>query len=406
MIQDYESNITYHITNKKKRHFFVIRYCLPSTDTWVEINRKEFHYKCSSQLETKRFIEQNALGYINDDMGKRNLISSNNLTLSKAIDFYLDEKEFGIGVRASTKESNKAILNKYLCNTYKKLRIDQSELSNTITPQTILYIKQAINHGSYLKEDGSHKEISQSRKQRIYNEIISFFTYCRKSKFITPDQADDLINSLPSKIIVHENKEVGSNYLTIDEMQVFLNTFNNEDEAWRMFFYLMFKLGLRIGENMGLRFSDIDFENKQISIHGQIDKHGEHLDHTKTAKSSAPVNIEQEDIDKLLVYQKEIFAGPEEYIFFGTTHTCYSTAKRILNKHLKMANLKKITLHGFRHSICVFLCSQGIMTLPEISKFMRHDSIEVTVKYYAKWIKIDEHIKDNYSKSFSAINIK
>lgn len=45
------------------------------------------------------------------------------------------------------------------------------------------------------------------------------------------------------------------------------------------------------------------------------------------------------------------------------------------------------------------------MTLPEISKFMRHDSIKVTVKYYDKWIKIDEHIKDNYSKSFSEINI-
>lgn len=70
-----------------------------------------------------------------------------------------------------------------------------------------------------------------------------------------------------------------------------------------------------------------------------------------------------------------------------------------------MGNLKTITLHGFRHSICVFLCTQNIMTLPEISKFMRHDSIEVTVKYYAKWIKIDEHIKDNYSKSFSEINI-
>src|SRR5574344_1063258 len=400
-----DPKITYNITNKKTRKFFVIRYFFGKTKTPYEINAPEFHYKDGSQLETKHFIEQNALIYINKDMDNRNLATSNGITLKKLVDLYLDDKESCIGVRASTTESNRAILNKYLIATYKKLRLDKIEFSKTISMETTLSIKQAINHGSYLTKDGSKQEITQTRKQRIYNELKAFYQYCRESKFITSDQANEVIDAFPNKMIVRDIKEVGNNYLTIEEMQIFLDTFNEEDEIWRMFFYIMFKLGLRVGENMALKFTDIDEPHNVINIHDQIDKHGKQLDHTKTNTSTAPVHIDNSDILKLKEYQKEYIEGPNDFIFFVTTHTSYTTAKRILIKHLKMATLKTITLHGFRHSICVFLCNQGIMTIEEISKFMRHSSIQITLKYYAKWLRIDENIKTNYDKSFDQIKI-
>src|SRR5574344_1334915 len=119
MIQDYESNITYYILNRKDKKFFVIRYSLKNSKARYEINSKTFHYKDGTQLEVKHYVEVNALSFISQDIAIRGLVSKTNLTISKIINLFLDEKEFGQGVRASTSESNKAILNKYLLGTLK-----------------------------------------------------------------------------------------------------------------------------------------------------------------------------------------------------------------------------------------------------------------------------------------------
>lgn len=56
------------------------------------------------------------------------------------------------------------------------------------------------------------------------------------------------------------------NFWTKDEYEVFLETFAEGDEMYRLIFQMLFWLGCRIGEALALTSSDIDLEKATISV--------------------------------------------------------------------------------------------------------------------------------------------
>jgi integrase len=62
-------------------------------------------------------------------------------------------------------------------------------------------------------------------------------------------------------------------------------------------------------------------------------------------------------------------------------HVSRRKIREIVNKHLSLANLSHITLHGLRHSFATRMFDKGY-DVKEVQTHLGHASMETTMKYY------------------------
>lgn len=141
------------------------------------------------------------------------------------------------------------------------------------------------------------------------------------------------------------------------------------------------KTGIRRGELLGLRWCDIDLENKTIIINQSISppaKKGCNIDYELKSKSShrqIPIDQELTDCLKLLPRDSEL-------VFQCSNANAYGKrVKSVLMKMSEECGLPYLTLHELRHTYGTVLREKGV-DIYSISKLMGHSSIEVTAQRY------------------------
>lgn len=67
-----------------------------------------------------------------------------------------------------------------------------------------------------------------------------------------------------------ENHQVERRFLTVDEQNTFLKKVETECCWYKEMFYIMFLTGMRVGEVGGLKWEDVDFNNKCIHINRSL----------------------------------------------------------------------------------------------------------------------------------------
>ncbi len=144
--------------------------------------------------------------------------------------------------------------------------------------------------------------------------------------------------------------------------------------------------GMRRGELLALRWSDVDFVAKTISLKKQAYK-GRLVD-LKTGHSRRRISISDTLIDTLREHQtKQIVDGPENpmgLIFpseAGTPIDGTNLLRRIFWPTLSRAGLRRVRLHDLRHSYAAILISRNV-PLKVIQRQMGHSSIQVTADTY------------------------
>lgn len=197
-------------------------------------------------------------------------------------------------------------------------------------------------------------------------------------------------------------KEVNEKQVfSIKESQDFLNALDKEQERHIQFVIpikLMLFTGMRIAEIHGLRWSDIDLENRIIHVRrNRLYAQGfgwyEKLPKTKTSFRDIP--ILQTLIADLETY-KDWFrsADPDfnnkldEYYIASNikreptrTNAIGPWLKDFENKY----GFKNVSPHGLRHTYCSILLSQNV-PIQTVSKYMGHSDSTVTLKVYSHFI--------------------
>jgi integrase len=188
---------------------------------------------------------------------------------------------------------------------------------------------------------------------------------------------------------VESEKELS--YYSVDELKTLIEASKGaiiESAVFLTSFY-----GLRRGEVLGLRWKDIDFENKTISIKNtrtKVSKAVEKKPKTKSSKRELPMTesvieylqnlkTKQEDDKKLFgnTYIKNDYIV--KYDNGKLISTC--TFNRTLSKIMEDNNLRHIRLHDLRHSVASYMNEQGV-SLKVIQEWLGHSDIQTTARIY------------------------
>ena len=178
-----------------------------------------------------------------------------------------------------------------------------------------------------------------------------------------------------------------------NEVQRFLKI--AKDSRFFYVYYLAILTGMRLGELMGLRWSDIDFQNQVISISRQaqaIKGKGILFSEPKTRSGIRKIRVQPNTIEALLqqkekIQQMKTSAGRKwienDLVFpstIGTPMASYHLRKDFF-RLLSIAGLPRIRFHDLRHTAATLMINHGVPIIV-ISKMLGHSKPSVTLDFY------------------------
>ncbi len=164
-------------------------------------------------------------------------------------------------------------------------------------------------------------------------------------------------------------------------------------DHWKPYFKFAFSTGLRQGEQIALRPSDIDWENRVLKIQRALTR-GESgkpvLGKTKNQYSLRTINLLPVMLDSLLE-QKKILTHLDSFEYFFCTETGSrihpsNFRRRIWIPALREAGLEIRDMRQTRHSFATNALSCGENPL-WIAKVLGHHNTDMIIKVYSKYIE-------------------
>lgn len=226
-------------------------------------------------------------------------------------------------------------------------------------------------------------------KKALHYSMVALYNFC-----IT---FYDINKNIPSKVGNFKNKfelECNVDFWTFEEYSKFISKV--DDVIYKKLFDTLYFTGIRQGEALALTWND--FNNDILNINKTISKeriNGMRVITTpKTKKSVRKIHIDyylKIGLEKLMLYytQKYKNFNSSYYIFGGINPLAPTTVERKKNNYCKLANVKQIRIHDFRHSHASLLLSKNI-PITAISSRLGHSDITLTLNTYSHLMPGDE----------------
>lgn len=135
---------------------------------------------------------------------------------------------------------------------------------------------------------------------------------------------------------------------------------------------VLFHTMARIDEVLRLKWEDVNFEHRAIRLWTRKRRGG------SWESDWLPMN---EDLQKILwdLYQKRV---SEEWVFYNP-QTCYRYVHRfkLMRSICRRAGVPQFGYHTIRHFVASFLFDKRKVSLPVISKLLRHKNLQTTERY-------------------------
>lgn len=249
---------------------------------------------------------------------------------------------------------------------------------------------------SYLKDktvtakSGEEQPLSLRTKQNVYGELRAFLNYAVKMDYLPKNPLMRVGNFKDPNTLQKE-----MDFYTADEFRAFIakalecaqNSPNNSEWDYYVFFNIAFYTGMRKGEIHALKWSDIDGD--YISVKRSITQKLKGEDRETPPKNKTSIRTLQipEPLKKILADHKARYRSlqgfSDDFRICGGTRPLRDTSIQKANeRYAKLAGLKTIRIHDFRHSHASLLANNGI-NIQEIARRLGHAKIEMTWNTYS-----------------------
>lgn len=291
--------------------------------------------------------------------------------------------------------------------TFNQVFNEYIEYSNlSLKPTTILFIKRGFEaHILPFYQDKSIFEITE-------NDFINWQNYLKgkgfgssfnrhiqnmNSKFFNYMETKYSIKNLPKLYGNFKTFEIETSKIdvwTLREFKQFIKVVN--DIVYKTLFELLFFTGLRKGEALALRFTD--FDKKYIYINKTLTQEfigGKRIELLpKSKKSIRKIRIDRKLRKNLIKLQNYYIKNFSDYnknffIFGGSKPLPTTTLNRRKNEYCKIAKVKQIRIHDFRHSHATILYHNKI-SLKLIQNRLGHADMSTTMNTYVHLYEKDE----------------
>ena len=173
------------------------------------------------------------------------------------------------------------------------------------------------------------------------------------------------------KMVKVNNKRL--RFLTREEAKALLSDLEKRNQQMHDMVLLALKTGLRPTEIFRLKGQDIDANANILYI---VAKGGKRV----------PVRVPVDMIEMLQGYNRKptepVFRRPRTGAALNHTPRCFANAVRKLGLAPEDGDsLYAVTLHTMRHTFASWLAQSGKVSLMELQKLMRHETISMTMRY-------------------------
>lgn len=181
-------------------------------------------------------------------------------------------------------------------------------------------------------------------------------------------------------------------FYTYEEYCKFIKAVDRFD--FKVFFEILYFLGLRQGELQALNWNDINFENKTLSISktltSKIKGKKWYISSPKTKNSIRILPIPENVLNDLKTLHNNAMKFKDynnNWFIFGNAIPFKETNIGVKkNKYAKLAGVKQIRIHDFRHSCASLLINKGA-SIALVSKYLGHSNISITLNTYTHMFK-------------------
>lgn len=368
------------------------RYCYAYTDR----NRVR-RYVYAKSLQELRAKEKELL--VKYEQGL-DAFAAKKITLNDCFDRYISQK---YNLKETTKANYIYMYNRFVRNTFGKRRIAEIRYSD---------VKEF--YFSILQEGAKANTLDN-----VHTVVHPSLQLAVRDGLIVNNPSDSAMTEIKRSKLWDAPKRRA---LTIPQQKAFINYLESDRdyEGGLPIITVLLGTGMRIGECLGLRWEDLDFENRMISVNHNLterpDSKGvcrKRIETPKTEAGTRTIPMIQEvfdaflseyEIQKCLGFCEAEIDGYSGFVFSTATHTVYSAAavNNAIHRAVKAYNDKEETeaqkegrmpvvlpdfsAHHLRHTFCTRLC-ENETNLKVIMDIMGHADISTTMDIYAECTK-------------------
>lgn len=280
-------------------------------------------------------------------------------------------------------------------------------------------VKNKRKHSTYIKYRLVYqKHIEKSFKNVFLSEVTDFFVKetlsdalsdsVLKSVYCVLNQILKYASAQYSLTITFLKKPVSENYskpvkvLSKGEQKQLIAALYQKMDLFKLAVLFVLFTGLRLGELCVLKWTDIDFENKILTVNRTVQRLYAEGYKTKTILMETTPKSEHSrreiPLSAVLLELLLKYRNGKEYVFGGDKPMEPRTMQYHFKKILKEAELTDTNFHILRHTFSTNCVEDG-MDIKSLSEMLGHSDVQITLNRY---VHPSMDTKRRYMDSLSA----
>lgn len=246
-----------------------------------------------------------------------------------------------------------------------------------------------INKINVLHIEDYIAELAITRKAKSINNLLIPFRPIFHRAFCEGITKDNIMLKVRNPSMRGQQPEI--NPFSNQEAQQIINVAKEKCPQIELWFAIGFLMGMRITEMQAMKWKYFDFDNWTYHVCERIYE-GSESDETKTESGDRVIKIPNA-VRQIIEDHKKYSYDRSDYVFLNYFGQPYMQSKHIVSRYwvpiLNECGFEFRKMRQMRHSFAIQALEAGYK-ISDISRYMGHKTVEVTIRRYVKYIKKDD----------------